>query len=279
MNRERRGTGGCAVGRYAARVAVCLVLFILAGSLHAQAHSTVTAPDSIATRVMACTTCHGLRGEGSNDDYFPRLAGKPPRYLYNQLVAFRDGQRKYAPMNYLLEYLPDAYLQEMAGYFAEQQTPFPTLPKPDVPPAVMALGQKLTLEGDERRHIPSCVACHGASLTGVSPDIPGLLGLRAKYISAQLGASRYGARVSAKPNCMQKITVLLNDADIASRLVREHLMANGPRLSGASQAALSSYLASREMIVATMRRGLSPQWRPITAPTTRRALAAIIAVP
>lgn len=216
MNLERRGIGGCAVGRYVAAVAACLAIFILAGPLHAQTRTTVTAPDTIATRVMACTTCHGLRGEGSNDDYFPRLAGKPARYLYNQLVAFRDGQRKYAPMNYLLEYLPDAYLQEMAGYFAEQQTPFPTLPKPDVPPAVMALGQKLTLEGDERRHIPSCVACHGASLTGVSPDIPGLLGLRAKYISAQLGASRYGARVSAKPNCMQKITALLSDADIAA---------------------------------------------------------------
>ncbi|WP_233260251.1 c-type cytochrome [Luteibacter sp. OK325] len=216
MNRERRGIGGWVFGRYVAGAAACLALFILAAPLRAQTRTTVTAPDTIATRVMACTTCHGLRGEGSNDDYFPRLAGKPAGYLYNQLIAFRDGQRKYAPMNYLLEYLPDAYLQEMAGYFAQQQTPFPTLPKPDVPPAVMALGQKLTVEGDARRHIPSCVACHGASLTGVSPDIPGLLGLRAKYISAQLGASRYGARVSAKPNCMQKITVLLSDADIAA---------------------------------------------------------------
>lgn len=216
MHRDRRKIGLHAASRRVVGVVTCLMLLSFTGTLHAQARSTVTAPDSIATRVMACTTCHGLRGEGSNDDYFPRLAGKPAGYLYNQLVAFRDGQRKYAPMNYLLEYLPDAYLHEMAGYFAEQQTPFPTLPRPDVPPAVMALGQKLTLEGDERRRIPSCVACHGASLTGVSPDIPGLLGLRSKYISAQLGASRYGARVSAKPNCMQKITVLLSDADIAA---------------------------------------------------------------
>jgi cytochrome c553 len=216
MNLERRRIGGRVVGHDVAGFALCLALFMCAGALSAQTRGTVTAPDSIATRVMACTTCHGLRGEGSGDDYFPRLAGKPTRYLYNQLVAFRDGQRKYAPMNYLLEYLPDAYLQEMAEYFAEQQTPFPTLPKPNVAPDVMAMGRKLTLEGDDRRHIPSCVACHGASLTGVSPDIPGLLGLRAKYISAQLGASRYGARVSAKPNCMQKITVLLSDADIAA---------------------------------------------------------------
>jgi hypothetical protein len=72
---------------------------------------------------------------------------------------------------------------------------------------------------------------------------------------------------------------MLNDADIAAHLVREHLMANAPRLSGASQRALSAYLASRETIVATMRRGLSTQWRPITAVTTRRTLASIIAAP
>lgn len=188
----------------------------MAGGAHAQATSTVTLPDSIDARVMACTTCHGHQGQGTKDDYFPRLAGKPAGYLYNQLVAFRDGKRKYAPMNYLLEYLPDAYLQEMAQYFATQQTPFPSIPKPNVTPQVMALGEELGLKGDDARHIPACIACHGVSLTGVSPDIPGLLGLHAKYISAQLGASRYGARVTDNPNCMQRITVRLSDADIAA---------------------------------------------------------------
>jgi CHAD domain-containing protein len=81
----------------------------------------------------------------------------------------------------------------------------------------------------------------------------------------------------AKATALQDHLGILNDADIAAHLVRDHLMANGPRLSSASQAALSSYLASREAIVASMRRGLSAQWRPITAPTTRRALGSIIA--
>ncbi|MET0771975.1 MAG: CHAD domain-containing protein [Candidatus Limnocylindrales bacterium] len=83
----------------------------------------------------------------------------------------------------------------------------------------------------------------------------------------------------AKVTALQDHLGLLNDADIAAHLVREHLMANGPRLSTASQDALSSYLASREALVATLRRGLSTQWRPITAPATRRALASIIAAP
>jgi cytochrome c553 len=204
------------VGR---RVTACLLAIVLGAAsmpLAAQTASTVTLPDSTASRVLACSSCHGKQGEGSKDDYFPRLAGKPAGYLYNQLVAFRDGKRKYAPMNYLLEYLPDAYLQEMAQYFATQRTPFPNLPRPNVTPQVLALGETLALKGDAARNIPACTACHGASLTGISPDIPGLLGLHAKYISAQLGASRFGARVTDSPNCMQKITVRLSDADITA---------------------------------------------------------------
>jgi cytochrome c553 len=55
---------------------------------------------------------HGRQGEATKNDYFPRLAGKPAAYLMNQLVAFRDGRRRYPPMNYLLEYIPDQYLQK-----------------------------------------------------------------------------------------------------------------------------------------------------------------------
>jgi hypothetical protein len=42
---------------------------------------------------------------------------------------------------------------------------------------------------------------------------------------------------------------------------------------------IASYLANRAAIVAALRRGLSTRWRPITAPATRRVLAAIIAAP
>jgi cytochrome c553 len=70
------------------------------------ASATEKAPDTMAARVLACASCHGAEGEGTSDAYFPRLAGKPAGYLYNQLVAFRDGRRKYPPMNYLLEFLP-----------------------------------------------------------------------------------------------------------------------------------------------------------------------------
>ena len=80
--------------------------------------------DSIEARVQGCVTCHGQSGQGTNNGYFPRIAGKPAGYLYNQLVAFRDGDRRYPPMNYLVAYLPDNYLREIAEHFAKQRPPF-----------------------------------------------------------------------------------------------------------------------------------------------------------
>src|SRR6201999_3231628 len=119
------------------------------------------APDTIAARVLACASCHGAQGEGTSDVYFPRLAGKPAGYLYNQLVAFRDGRRKYPPMNYLLEFLLDEYLQKIAEYFASLRPPFPEPAVQTVSDAILARGEAIVKHGDAQRGIPPCASCHG----------------------------------------------------------------------------------------------------------------------
>src|SRR3984885_1989061 len=125
------------------------------------------APDKIAARVLACASCHGAQGEGTGDVYFPRLAGKPAGYLYNQLIAFRDGRRRYPPMNFLLEFLPDAYLKEISEYFASLRPPFPQSEAPTVSNAVLARGESLVKNGDPRQGVPPCSACHGPNLGGM----------------------------------------------------------------------------------------------------------------
>jgi cytochrome c553 len=67
-------------------------------------------------RLQACASCHGSTGQGSGLAYFPRLAGKPAGYLFNQLESFRSGRRRYPPMNYLLQFMPDAYLHSIADF-------------------------------------------------------------------------------------------------------------------------------------------------------------------
>jgi cytochrome c553 len=182
----------------------------------AHAQPTQRAPDTMAARLLACAACHGRQGEGADNDYFPRLAGKPAGYLLNQLVAFRDGRRRYPPMNYLLEYLPDTYLQKIADYFAALRPPPMPPAVVDASGAVLARGRSLVTDGDAAHGVPACSHCHGPALTGMEPAIPGLVGLHASYISAQLGAFRYGTRTAPTPDCMQFVAASLSESDVTA---------------------------------------------------------------
>ena len=183
----------------------------------AQAASTLhTVPDTIAQRAVACTTCHGKEGRATNEGYFPRIAGKPAGYLYNQLVNFRDGRRHYALMTYLVEHLTDAYLYEIAEYFARLELPYPPPPNTDLPPTVLKTGESLVRRGDAARSIPACAQCHGERLTGVAPEIPGLLGLSRDYLQAQIGHWQNGERRARAPDCMSKIASQLTPAEVSA---------------------------------------------------------------
>lgn len=160
--------------------------------------------------MRACVSCHGQNGRGISNVYFPRLAGKPAGYLYNQLVAFREGRWKYATMNYLLAYLPDKYLMKMTQYYADIQVPYDNPAAPAASQSVLQHGRSLVTNGDPARQIPACIACHGPNLGGREPGIPALIGLRTDYISAQLGAWRYGNRTALEPDCMQLVAAALN---------------------------------------------------------------------
>lgn len=195
------------------------VLFGVASIASAQSPDstpTFSKVDSIEARVQGCVTCHGTNGQGTSNGYFPRIAGKPAGYLYNQLVAFRDGKRHYPPMNYLVAYLPDQYLQEIAEYFSVQRPPLSGHETPPADPKTMALGQSLANVGDPKRGIPACVTCHGAALTGMNPGIPGLAGLRPAYIAAQLTRWRVGDRHAAEPDCMKRVASRLTESDISA---------------------------------------------------------------
>ncbi len=148
------------------------------------------APDTMQSRVAACAACHGAQGQGTDNDYFPRLAGKPADYLFNQLQNFREGRRRYPPMNYLVTYLSDDYLHQIATYFSNMRPPYPVPAAANVSDSQLARGRDIVLNGDASKNVPACIACHGKGLTGMQPAIPGLVGLHNDYISAQLGAWR-----------------------------------------------------------------------------------------
>lgn len=191
------------------------VLFGLTGSLsYAQPGATIS--DTIAERTKACAACHGKEGRSTRDGYFPRIAGKPAGYLYNQLVNFRDGRRQYPLMTYMVAHLSDAYLMEMATYFSSLHLPYPPPQPSTAGREALERGRVLVMEGDPSRKIPACIACHGTHLTGALPAIPSLVGLSRDYLNAQFGAWKSGARKAVAPDCMAEISRQLTPEDISA---------------------------------------------------------------
>lgn len=195
--------------------------------------------DSMAQRLKACTGCHGAQGRAGADGYYPRLAGKPEGYLFNQLLNIRDGRRHYGPMRALLEPLTDAYLLDIARYFSRLEVPYPAPATPAVDAAQLRRGRQLATEGDPALELPACAQCHGKALTGALPNVPGLLGLPRDYLNAQLGGWRTHQRQAHAPDCMAHVAGRLQPQDVAAVT---HWLASQPvPQQGKPQAAVSPW--------------------------------------
>ena len=195
-------------------VSACLAGLALLLGASCLAQTSRTIQDTLAERTRACTACHGDQGRAGPDGYYPRLAGKPAGYLYNQLRNFAEGRRHYTLMTRLVDPLSDAYLREIAEHFASLHLPYPA-PKPSaLPAAQLARGQQLVTRGDPARGLPACVQCHGERLTGAQANVPGLLGLPLDYLNAQLGAWQTGQRRAHAPDCMAEVVKRLPPEDI-----------------------------------------------------------------
>lgn len=176
----------------------------------------VPVEDTMAQRMQACVICHGKQGRATREGYYPRIAGKPEGYLFNQLQNFREGRRHNRAMNHLMQHMSDAYLHDIARYFAELDLPYPPVQAPGLTAEQQQAAQRLVLDGAPDRQIPACVACHGTSMAGRLPAMPGLLTLPEDYLIAQLGAWRNGQRKAKAPDCMAEVARRLTPQEIGA---------------------------------------------------------------
>lgn len=222
-------------------ILISLFFFTLNFGAETLAHSVV--PDTMAERVKACTICH-YHGDGNQEKntYYPRIAGKPKGYLFNQLRHFRDGRRYHQPMALLLENMSDEYLQAIAHYFSQLDFPYSSPELINLKSSEVELAEKLVRLGDPQRNIPACSACHGDALMGTVPYVPGLLGLTSAYLTAQLSGWRSGSLIRGQvTNCMSEIAKQLSYDEI---IATSRWLATQPA-EGGGQKALSSDLAKR----------------------------------
>jgi cytochrome c553 len=196
--------------RRAARAIAMAALLVSGVSAHAQ-----DTPD-LKERLAACAVCHGDHGQGAKGaEYYPHLAGKPAGYLLQQMQGFRDGRRHYPQMIYLMQYMDDAYLSQIAEWYAAQPAHASRAMEGTLTldAATEARARKLIYEGDAEKGLPACASCHGDALTGLEPGVPSLLSLPPDYIIAQIGGWVAGVRKSVEPDCMAQIARKLDPAD------------------------------------------------------------------
>lgn len=203
-------------------------------------NQTPPVENTMAQRMLACVACHGKEGRATNTGYFPRIAGKPAGYIYNQLQNFKAGRRSNEAMSHLLRHMSDAYLLDIALYFSQLDLPYPPAKPQELSPAQQRLAENLVFNGAPGRHLPACVACHGQQMAGQLPATPGLLTLPADYLIAQLGGWRTGQRRAMAPDCMAEIAKRLTSDEIGalSRWLSAQTLPPGTRPAAASAAPL-----------------------------------------
>ena len=142
---------------------------------------------SLATQV--CASCHGDKGLSQTD--FPSLAGQSPYAIYKQLSDYRSGARVHPQMTPVAKQLSEHDLAAVSAYFAAASKEYAAIGARDLLGEIEI--ERLAREGDSRRRIPACLACH---LNGVGGPIetPVIIGQSREYLVAQLNAYATGQR-------------------------------------------------------------------------------------
>ena len=101
----------------------------------------------------------------------PRLAGKQPEYLENQLRAFIERRRTNPVMFNVAHVLSPSMLTALAAHFKDLN------PEPlgGAPKELIAKGKAIYEDGLPEANVPACSACHGMEGKGEG-EIPRLAG-------------------------------------------------------------------------------------------------------
>jgi cytochrome c553 len=166
-----------------------------------------------ATYGAKCAGCHGNDGQGriaqsatlGEQGIFPRLAGQPAAYLYRQLWSFAHGWRASAAMPPMADGLAEADWADLAVHL-EHLTATAYPPPPVIADDVVELGRSLATLGRPDHGVSPCTRCHGPAGIGVAPYFPALMGLDARYITAQIIAFRGGQRRNGMLRLMDPVS-------------------------------------------------------------------------
>ena len=164
-------------------------------------------------KAAACGACHGMDGN-STDPQYPKLAGQSEQYIVHQLENFKSGKRQNPIMLGMATPLSEQDMHDVGAYFASK-TALPGV----ADQALVEHGQQLFREGDAKRGIPACMACHSIDGRGNPGAMyPQLESQHAQYVQATLKAWHDGTSwgTDAHSQIMPAIAQKLSTDDIAA---------------------------------------------------------------
>ena len=177
------------------------------------------------TKAAVCGACHGVDGN-STDPQYPKIAGQHASYIADQLDKYKSQQRMNPIMLGFAMPLSEQDMADLGAYFASQAV------KPDIADeALLEKGQTLYRNGDAKRGIPACMACHGPAGRGMPfVNYPSLSHQHAQYTTDMLKRFRngevHGPADDPKAQIMAQVAKQLTDEEITA--VASYVQGLGP---------------------------------------------------
>ena len=170
-------------------------------------------PDDGQAKSLTCGACHGTDGNSVNPEW-PSLAGQHAAYAYQQLNAFKNGERVNALMSGQAMLLAEQDMRDLAVYF-ESQAP---AARAVADASTVDKGEAIYRGGDREAGVSACIACHGPNGRGnPAANYPSIAGQYAVYTAKQLRDYASGARKSVGAvQSMRDIAARLSEEDIAA---------------------------------------------------------------
>ena len=159
-----------------------------------------------------CIACHAADGSTLLPEY-PSLAGQGAKYLYDQMLLIRSGERDIPLMAGQLDPMSDETIANIAAWYAS------LTPRQggSLDLETLEQGEQIYRAGIAEKSVSACTACHGPTGVGNAPaGFPSLKGLSRPYLVAQLTAYREGERTTDErvSGMMRDTAHQLTDAEI-----------------------------------------------------------------
>ncbi len=158
-----------------------------------------------------CQACHGLDGNGiPGQPVWPKLAGQHPRYIYKQLMNFKNNERYNVQMTPMAMPLTEEDVKNVAAYYSSLEQTSGTADA-----ELVKKGEQIYRAGNAATGVPACSGCHGpAGLGSNLAKFPRISGQHSEYVAQTLKYFRSQERANDPNGMMRGVAANMTDDEI-----------------------------------------------------------------